>query len=163
MAEPVVERRISEKAFVGHYAAAGVAGLVLAAVLFMVPGWGFLAPLGILPVAAVWGYGRLMRASSCYRLYPDRLEVESGVLSRGIDNLELFRVRDVGLRQGFFGRMAGFGDVHVHSTDASTPTLLLRGIDSPKEFYQHLRQLVSESRAQNRTLIVEEGEPVIGG
>jgi membrane protein YdbS with pleckstrin-like domain len=153
----LAERRISDKAFVGHYLAAGLIGLILAVVLFFIPGMGLFAPVGLLlPLAGVFVYSRLMRMSSCYRLFPDRLEIDSGILSRKIENVELFRVRDVGLRQGFIGRMADFGDIYLHSTDSSTPDLHVRAVDAPKELYQQLRELVSESRAKSRTLIMEE-------
>ncbi|MFN3653545.1 MAG: PH domain-containing protein [Armatimonadota bacterium] len=158
MSETVLERRISPRAFLGHYLAAAVVGLVLAVVLMLIPGLGMLAPLGLVPIAGVWLYAQLARASHCYRLYEERLEVESGIFSRSIDNLELFRIRDVSMRQTLYGRFAGYGDVIVHSTDASTPQIVIRGIDAPDELYRQLREHVSRSRAQNRTVIVEDGE-----
>jgi membrane protein YdbS with pleckstrin-like domain len=156
---PIDERHISEKAFAGHYAAAVVGAIALAALLFAVQAYPFV-PAAVLPVAAVFVYARVIRAGNTYRLYPDRLEVESGLIGRKIENVELFRIRDIGLRQGFLGRMANWGDVYVHSTDSSTPDLHIRAIDAPKEFYQQLRQLVSSARAQSRTMIVEESQPM---
>jgi uncharacterized membrane protein YdbT with pleckstrin-like domain len=117
----------------------------------------------VLPVLGVYAYSRLVRISHSYRLYDDRLEIESGLFSKNIDNLELFRVRDVALRQGILGRIADYGDVYLHSTDATSPALHVRGIDAPRDFYQQLRQVVSDSRAKNRTLIVEEGQPILEG
>jgi membrane protein YdbS with pleckstrin-like domain len=160
MPEMLLERRISDRAFVGHYVAGAVVGFIIAIVCFMTAMWP-LIPLALVPVAGVFVYARLMRAATIYRLYSDRLEVETGILARKIENVELFRVRDVGLRQGLFGRMADFGDIYVHSTDSSTPDVHVRAIDGPKEFYQHVRQVVSESRAQHRTMIVEEGRPML--
>lgn len=159
MSELLLERRISKKAFIGHYVGAVVAGIILAVVLFMTP-FGIFAPIAVLPVLAVAAWAALSRMGGCYRLYEDRLEVESGILARRIDNVELFRVRDVSLSQGLFGRLTDFGDVYVHSTDASTPTMHIRGVDNPKDFYQNLRQRVTESRAANRTMIVEEGRDI---
>lgn len=153
--EPIQQRTISQKAFIGPYAGAIAAGVVLALLCFAV--FPLLAPLGLLPFVAALAWAWLVRSSASYRLYPDRLEIERGILSRSIENLELFRVRDVSLRQGLFGRMAGFGDVLLHSTDASSPEIAIRGIDEPREFYQQVRQLASDSRARNRTLLVEEG------
>lgn len=152
---PILERRISDRAFVAHYfAALGVGSIIATTCLAVgVPAY---SPLSILVVVFVFLYSRLARLGTAYRLYPDRLEVESGLLSRKIENVELFRVRDVGLRQSIYGRIGGFGDVYVHSTDSSTPDLHVRAIDAPQEFYQQLRQLVSRSRAGNRTMIVEE-------
>jgi len=164
MIEVVSERRISAKAFLGHHVAAVVAGIAVAAVCFAapIPGVALLAPAGLLPLLGTMAYARLTRAGSCYRLFTDRLEVESGLVARNIDNLELVRVRDVSLRQGLYGRMTDVGDVIIHSTDASSPQILVRGVDAPRDFYQQVRECVSESRAQNRTMIVEEGVPLGG-
>lgn len=156
MSSLVEERRISTRAFLGHYIIAILAGLVIAAICFMTP-FAVLAPVGILPFAAVYAWARLTRVGSSYRLFDDRLEIESGLISKKIENVELFRIRDVGLRQSVLGRIGNFGDVYVHSTDSSTPDLHVASIDAPKEFYQRVRELVSQSRAQHRTMIVEEG------
>jgi uncharacterized membrane protein YdbT with pleckstrin-like domain len=155
LATPILERKISDRSFVAHYFGAIAAGSVIATACFA-SGAGVFSPVGILLVLAVFIYSRLVRLGTTYRLFPDRLEVESGLLARKIENVELFRVRDVGLRQSIYGRIGGFGDVYVHSTDSSTPDLHVRAIDAPQEFYQQLRQLVSRSRAGGRTMIVEE-------
>jgi membrane protein YdbS with pleckstrin-like domain len=155
MAGKIAERRISDKFFYGHYAGALLLGIAAAVGLFMV--MPLLVPLALIPPAAVFTWSRLSRAANSYRLFPDRLEIESGIFDRKIENVELFRVRDVGLRQGMLGRMADFGDIYVHSTDSSTPDMHIRAIDAPRDFYEQVRELVSSSRAQNRTMIVEEG------
>lgn len=153
-----VERRISDRAFVGPAVWSVLGGLLLAALCFASP-FPFLAPVGLLPPAAVWAWAQLARMGACYRLHPERLEVERGIISRSIENVELFRIRDVGLRQGPLGRLLDFGDVYVHSTDASAPDVRLQGIDAPREFYELLRSRVAQSRAQGRTVIVEGATP----
>jgi membrane protein YdbS with pleckstrin-like domain len=155
MPSQLAERRISDRAFAGHYAGAALLGIAIAVGLFLV--MAPLLPLALLPAAGVFAWSRLVRAGTSYRLFPDRLEVESGILNRKIENIQLFRVRDVGLRQGLVGKMADFGDIYLHSTDSSTPDMHIRAIDAPRDFYEQLRELVSTSRAQNRTLILEEG------
>ena len=156
MAEVISEHRISDRAFVAAYGAAAVAGLVILLATFLLA-QPLLAILTPLPALGVFIYSRLARVGSSYRLYPDRLEIESGILARKIENVELFRVRDVGLRQGLVGRMLNFGDIYIHSTDSSTPDMHVRAIDAPKDLYLQIRELVSSHRSLNRTLIVEEG------
>jgi uncharacterized membrane protein YdbT with pleckstrin-like domain len=96
-------------------------------------------------------------------VFDDSLEVESGLLARRIDNLQLFRVRDLGLRQSLFGRILGVGDVSITSTDRSSPHLRLRGVADPREVYQTLRDLVARSQATRRTVIMEEDPDQHGG
>lgn len=161
MLEPILERRISSRAFTGPYILGGLAAVGTAVVTGVFAP--LLLPLALLPPAGVFVYSRMAMAGNRYRLFPDRLEVESGLLTRRIENVELFRVRDVGLRQGVMGRLANFGDVYLQSTDASTPDVRLTSVDAPKQVYEEVRRLVSESRAGHRTLILEQGQALDEG
>lgn len=111
---------------------------------------------GLVPVVLGIGYALLVRLGTEYRLYQDSLEVESGLVARSIENLQLFRVRDLRLRQSVLGRVLGVGDVAVTSTDQSTPHLIVRGVEGPRALYDTLRELVARSQATRRTMIVEE-------
>ena len=97
-----------------------------------------------------------MRLNTEYRLFQDSIEVESGLVSRRIENIQLFRVRDLGLAQSMLNRLAGVGDVIVTSTDQSAPHYRLRGVEDPRALYDQLRELVSRSQAARRTMIVEQ-------
>lgn len=154
-----MEHRISGKAFIGHYLAAGLAAVVLGAVLISTGNPGF-SPLVLLLPAGVFAYAKLLQIGTAYRLHPDRLEVESGIVTRKIENVELFRIRDVGLRQGLIGRLADVGDIYLHSTDSSTPDLHIRGVQAPRSLYEDLRDRIAASRASARTMIVEQGSPI---
>jgi uncharacterized membrane protein YdbT with pleckstrin-like domain len=117
---------------------------------------------GLLPLAlgVLWTW--LVRISREYRLYRDSLEVEAGILARSIENLQLFRVRDLSLSQSVLARLLGVGDIAVTSTDRSTARLLIRGVADPRGLYETLRDLVADSQATRRTLIVEDDGPPAG-
>ena len=100
-----------------------------------------------------------MRLGAEDRLNQDSLEIETGLVSRNIDNLQLFRIRDLRLRQSLLGRLLGVGDVEVTSTDQSTPHLVIRGVAAPRALYDALREGVAASQATRRTMIVEEEPP----
>jgi len=161
-AEPLVRIRPSLRSFAGLYV---VLGLVCVGIWWL----GATFDTGVRPlVIAVAGpiplvlgivYSWLVRLGAEYRLYPDSIEIETGLVSRNIDNLQLFRVRDLGLRQSLIGRLLGVGDVNVTSTDQSTPHLTIRGVAGPRTLYDTLRERVAESQATRRTMIVEEEPP----
>ncbi len=161
-ADLVLRTRISLKSFAALYLGFGALCVVI-----WWAGWTFdtgLSPLlvagaGLLPLALVLGYSWLVRLGTEYRLYQVSLEVESGLVARTIDNLQLFRVRDLRLRQSMLGRLFGVGDVVVTSTDQSTPHLTIRGVEDPRTLYDTLRELVARSQATRRTMIVEEEPP----
>jgi uncharacterized membrane protein YdbT with pleckstrin-like domain len=158
----VVRARISLKSFAGLY-------LILGAVCVAIwwAGWAFdtgvhpllVAGAGLLPLALGIAYSWLVRLGAEYRLHQDSLEVETGIVSRSIDNLQLFRVRDLRLKQSVLGRLFGFGDISVTSTDQSTPHLTIRGVAAPRALYDTLREGVARSQATRRTMIVEEEPP----
>ena len=163
----IVKLRLSFKAFVGLYLI-----LVLAAVLIWWLGFtvgrdrigsGIVVFLGLLPIVVGFLYTWLIRISTEHRVFHDSLEVESGIVSRRIENIQLFRVRDIGLKQGILARILNFGDITVASTDQSNPHFTLRGIDDPRALYDTLRELVAKSQAARRTMIVEEEVPDLSG
>jgi uncharacterized membrane protein YdbT with pleckstrin-like domain len=158
----VTRARISLKSFIGLY-------LLLGAVCVAIwwAGWAFdtgahpllIAGGGLLPLVLGIAYSWLVRLGAEYRLYQDSLEIETGIVSRRIDNLQLFRVRDLRLEQSVLGRLLGFGDIAVTSTDQSTPHLTIRGVDAPRALYDTLREGVARSQATRRTMIVEDDRP----
>jgi uncharacterized membrane protein YdbT with pleckstrin-like domain len=160
---PVLTRRIAARAFAAHYV---LLALAAAAVWFvgltMLPDvrpW-IVVLAGIAPLALGLLYTWLVRISTEYRVHRDSLEMESGLLARRVDNVQLFRIRDLGLSQSLLARLLGVGDVTLTSTDRSSPVLVLRGIAGPREVYETLRDLVARSQATRRTMIVEGDEPV---
>ena len=111
---------------------------------------------GFVPLLAGLIYAWLVRLNAEYRLFQDSLEVESGIISRRIENIQLFRVRDLALAQSMLNRIAGVGDITVTSPDQSAPRYRLRGVEDPRKVYDQLRELVSKSQATRQTMIVEE-------
>jgi uncharacterized membrane protein YdbT with pleckstrin-like domain len=161
-ADFVLQARMSLKSFAALYV-----GLAALAVIIWWAGYTVdtgLSPLviavaGLVPFLLGIGYTWLVKLGLEYRLYQESLEVESGLVSRNIENLQLFRVRDLRLRQSVLGRILGVGDVIVTSTDQSTPHLTVRGVENPRSVYETLRELVARSQATRRTMIVEEEPP----
>jgi uncharacterized membrane protein YdbT with pleckstrin-like domain len=159
---PVLTRRISARAFAGvHVLLAGVAVAVWVVGLLLlpdVPPW-IVVLGGLIPPALGLLYTWLVRIGTEYRVHRDSLEVESGLLSRRVDNVQLFRIRDLALSQSVLARVLGVGDVTLTSTDRTSPLLVLRGVADPREVYETLRELVARSQATRRTMIVEDDAP----
>ena len=160
--EPLLRTRPSLRSFAGLY--------VLLGALCVAIWWAgaafdtglsplLIAVAGPVPLAIGIAYSWLVRLGAEYRLYQESLEVETGLVSRTVDNLQLFRVRDLRLRQSVLGRLFGVGDLSVTSTDQSTPHLTIRGVAEPRALYDTLREGVARSQATRRTMIVEEEPP----
>ena len=116
-------------------------------------------PLFAGPVAAAFLFWALYllatfagRRAVRYRLMPQRLEVERGILGRRYESIELWRVRDVVLEQTLVERMRGVGRITVISTDEVEPELIVGPVASAKPLYDRLRDAVAAARKQARVV-----------
>jgi uncharacterized membrane protein YdbT with pleckstrin-like domain len=74
------------------------------------------------------------------------LTVISGIFSKDIQEIELFRVKDTMAHQSFFLRLFGLGTITVLSGDANHPRLVLSGVPHAVELREKLRQEVMNLR-----------------
>ncbi len=112
-------------------------GLVIRAQDFSWPRWVPLVPLALggLLLLLVW-----LRVKSCsYRLTTQRLLVRRGWLAKHLNELELYRVKDVVVDQGFLQRVLGYGTITVLADDDSTPTVALARVSRPIKVKELIR------------------------
>ncbi len=112
-------------------------GLALRAQDFPWPRWVALVPLalGLLLLLLLW-----IRVKSCsYRLTTQRLFVRRGWLAKHVNELELYRVKDVVVDQGGLQRLLCYGAITVLSADDTTPEVDLVGISSPTKVKEMIR------------------------
>jgi uncharacterized membrane protein YdbT with pleckstrin-like domain len=98
--------------------------------------------LPLLQALRAWIISRLVR----YELSAERLVIARGLLLRRVDNLELYRVRDLHLELPLTARLFGVGDVVLDTVDHSTPTVVLSGVKRPDEVFARMRDLVEAAR-----------------
>jgi membrane protein YdbS with pleckstrin-like domain/phage FluMu protein Com len=91
--------------------------------------------LGALLLLAVW----IRVKSSSYRLTTQRLFVRRGWLAKHVDELELYRVKDVVVDQGILERALAYGTVTIFADDDTTPQLDLLRISSPTKVKEMIR------------------------
>jgi membrane protein YdbS with pleckstrin-like domain/DNA-directed RNA polymerase subunit RPC12/RpoP len=88
--------------------------------------------------------------SLLYRLSTQRLFVVRGLISRKVEELELFRVRDIQVVQGVGERILKFGRMTVFSTDATTPKFELHGVSNPLRVKDTIRVHFRAARLRER-------------
>lgn len=163
---PPVERRelfrgrSSHLTEVSSYTLGGALGIagIGAAVAGLVASIGVLSPAGLL--LALAGGAVALRAwvrvvSVRYRVDTLRVEVERGILRTRIDNLELWRVKDLQFRQSVVQRLLKTGDVVLLTSDSTSPTLVIRGVRGARELYDRLRDAVDQARRWRGVLGIE--------
>jgi membrane protein YdbS with pleckstrin-like domain len=124
-------------------------GIVLAvtltlSLLFADNGYWALGIFGVVALVAVaqsaWAYFHLRMIE--YVITSQRVRVISGLFSKEVQEIELFRVKDTAARQAFFQRLFGLGTITVLSGDEGHPRLVLDGVPRALEMRERLRQEV---------------------
>lgn len=93
--------------------------------------------------------------SAKYVLTTERLRVDSGMLRKKAESLDLWRVKDVSVKKGMTQRTRKCGDVEVTSADASTPKLTLTWIQNPDDVAEQIRQLTRDARKRHGVVTQE--------
>lgn len=92
----------------------------------------------------LWKY--LVIRCTRYQLSAEQLTATHGVLNRLTDNLELYRIKDTQVFEPFWLRPVGLGNVCIHSSDKTTPTLTVRAIPKPTDMASLVRRQVEVER-----------------
>lgn len=159
MAEESVWRGASSqwKNFGWYALALGVAGAIVALCVilwyFVTPDTAVFAPfflfLLIVPIAiALARY--LQTKSKVYELTTERIKITQGVFNRMTDSLELYRVKDIEMRQPFLCRLVGLDNVHLTTSDASTPAVVIDAVPANAQLGDKIRNQVEIIRQQKR-------------
>lgn len=115
----------------------------------------FWAIVGVLFVSAILFLSRpvLLILGRHYRLTTQRLFIESGILSKTIDQTELIRVDDVRVYKSLFDRIFNLGTISLISTDVTNKEISIEGVSGAESVAESVR---SHMRAQRgKALFVE--------
>jgi uncharacterized membrane protein YdbT with pleckstrin-like domain len=126
-------------------------------------GWGTLllclVGVGLLIVLAKW----IENVATTYELTEDRLIIRRGIFSKSVDEVELYRVKDIRLFYSMIAGWAGIGTITLTSSDETTRggALVLRDVAEATRRRELLRDLVDKARQKRRVreidMVPEEG------
>lgn len=120
---------------------------------FLLTPWKWVAAL-FLPIP-LWGWLGIHCKS--YELTSQRFRVKQGVLSRRIDELELYRVKDTAFVQPFFLRIFSLANVIMVTSDMTARRTIIEAIpaDTALNLREELRVNVEKLREQKRVREVD--------
>ena len=112
--------------------------------------------VGLIAIATVWVRNLLVT----YELTEDRLILRKGIFVKSIDEIELYRVKDVRLDFTLINQWAGIGTITIDSSDETTrdAPLVMPYIDDAQGRRERLRALVDAARQKRRVREVDLGE-----
>ena len=110
--------------------------------------WGAwpLALTGLALLIVLWKWQQNMAAK--YEITSERLIVRRGIIFKSIDEIELYRVKDVRMDFTLLNQWAGIGNICVTSSDETTRVgdLVMRNIGKAQTRREELRRLVDAAR-----------------
>jgi uncharacterized membrane protein YdbT with pleckstrin-like domain len=74
-----------------------------------------------------------------YRVSNQRIVVESGALSKRIDEVDMRTVEDIELQQRFLERLLGIGQIAIVAADKKMNRFRLLGVENPREVRELIR------------------------
>lgn len=133
-------------------AAIGVAGFFTAG----------LALIGlIVPVAWIlWKY--LSVKCRTFELTSQRLKITEGVINQHLDEVELYRVKDVLMVRPWWMRLTGLATLVLETSDRSLPQLVIPAIRGGVELREQLRKNVELQRDRKRVRELDFEDPEAG-
>ncbi len=99
-----------------------------------------LALLVILIAAAFLAEAAYELAKTSYKITPKRIEYCRGIFSKNIDNIDMFRIIDLKMRQTIFDRMTGMGTVIIYTTDKTDPQFAIENVPNPAQLYDVIKK-----------------------
>ena len=148
--EMLYEGNPSWKAYIGYYLAAGLFALIIIAIAPRMADTTKGKVLGILvPVAlaAVFLFGlHLWRKSIKFRVSNTVIEYERGLLSKRIDVVQLWRVKDVVYKQSLVDRILSIAHIAIVTSDATNPNFEIVGMPASRQLFEQLRDSIEIQR-----------------
>jgi len=86
--------------------------------------------------------------ATTYELTSDRLILHKGILAKSIDEIELYRIKDVRIDFTIVNQIAGIGTITITSSDETTrdAPLAIRDVARAQARREKLRELVNAAR-----------------
>jgi membrane protein YdbS with pleckstrin-like domain len=104
----------------------------------------------VLTLGLAFVYYWLKSLATTYEITSQRVRIERGLLSKVKDSIELFRIDHFDLHKPLGMRLAGYCLLHLRSSDASLPTVILYGIPNLEHLADTLRECSLRERARRR-------------
>lgn len=85
-----------------------------------------------------------------YELTNERLKItKQGIMTQTRGDIELFKVKDLSVRQGLKDKAMGVGDILIISADESDPEIVLKNVKDPHEERELIRDAVKKAKEKS--------------
>jgi uncharacterized membrane protein YdbT with pleckstrin-like domain len=120
------------------------AGIAVGGILFPPAFAGLILPL----IWIIWRF--LVIRCEIFELTSQRLRISHGVFNQKIDEIELYRIKDVLVERKWWMRIFGLGSLHLETSDRSLPQVTIPAISDAIGLREILRKEVEAVRDKKR-------------
>ena len=85
-----------------------------------------------------------------YRLYEDKIVIDTGFFTRREDEIRLYRILDISLNRTLGERLFGLGTIHCCSGDKTSPEFDIKRIKKSRELKNILSDMIEAEREKRR-------------
>jgi uncharacterized membrane protein YdbT with pleckstrin-like domain len=101
-------------------------------------------------------YYWLRRLGRHYRITTQRIIIERGVLSKRLEQIDVYRITDYIVERPFGQRLMGTGNLLVKAMDPTTPELGIYGLDTDVvALYEKLRAATEAAKGRRGVRVVD--------
>ena len=90
-----------------------------------------------------------------YTLYTDRLVIQSGLLTRRTEEIRLYRILDVSLKESVCQRLFRVGSITLQSADQTSPKQFIHDIRHAEDVHRLVSDIAEQQRRINRIGVME--------
>jgi uncharacterized membrane protein YdbT with pleckstrin-like domain len=87
--------------------------------------------------------------ATTYKLTNERVIIQSGLLSKKQEEIELYKVKDIKVSQSMKERVMKIGQIELVSVDPTTPVYILKDVKNPNELKETIRLSVKEAKRES--------------
>lgn len=132
-----------------------LAGIVLTALNVAALGiyWLALTVAALVVLLVIW----VQNLAATYEVTEERLIIRRGIVMKSVDEIELYRIKDVRINFSIINQLAGIGTIGIASSDETTREgdLIIANIGKARDRREHLRRLVDTARQKRRVREVD--------
>ncbi len=81
-----------------------------------------------------------------YKVTPEKLLIQSGILNLVEEEIRMYRIMDITLKRNLYERLFGLGTIKCCSADKTTPEFEIKNIRDAKKVKEILSNLVEKAR-----------------
>ena len=127
---------------------AGLAGSIWALAQRPVAAWAWLFPVLLVAGLAILVAKWFANLATTYEVTEDRIILHRGIVRKSIDEIELYRIKDVRIDFSIINQLADLGTISITSSDETTRDgpLVIPDVERARARREQLRALVNTAR-----------------